>query len=268
MALVSAIANLAAIKIDNLRLFSAAVEAARMERELALAARIQKMMLAHSDAQIEGYELTGFTRPCLQVGGDYFDFIKAGDCLTVTIADVAGKGVGAALLMASCKAMLTTLVESERPIIERVEQLNRYVMRNSLDSKFITLLHAELDPRSDTVRYCNAGHNPGLVVDRDGEIQELEATGLVLGLMERGYTVGEVELGVGGALVLYTDGVTEAESPEGEEFGQKRLEELVRSLSGRSSEDLQSTILHAVEQFRGNREAADDVTLVIVSRSE
>lgn len=164
LALLSAFANLAAIKIDNLRLVAASIEKARMERELTLAAEIQARMLPQGKPVVPGLDSCGYTRPCYEVGGDYYDFLVVGETrLVATLADVSGKGASAALLMASVKALLTALSELQVPIDERVTRLNRFIRANSTDNRFVTLFHAEIDG-GGTLRYCNAGHNPPVLV--------------------------------------------------------------------------------------------------------
>ncbi len=210
LALLSAIANLTAIKIDNLRLFEQAVAKARMEQELSLAADIQSAMLPRSPYPFAGLECVGFNRPCYEVGGDYFDFIPASDSssvLTVTVADVSGKGASAAMLMASCKSMLTALIETGVPLLERMERLNRYVTDNSTPNRFVTCFHGELDTQNNLLTYCNAGHNPPILLLPGREPCQLDATAMVLGVLEYPMDTEQIPFPNGAVLFAYSDGV-------------------------------------------------------------
>jgi serine phosphatase RsbU (regulator of sigma subunit) len=268
LALLSAFANLAAIKIDNLRLVAESIAMARMERELALAAEIQAEMLPRESFSFPGFECVGFNRACYEVGGDYFDFMTLGeDSFTVTVADVSGKGASGALLMASCKSMLTALVDTGVSLLERVTKLNRYVKDNSTANKFVTFFHAEIDGAAGQLHYCNAGHNPPILLTPSGDVRLLEPTGPVMGLLELPYTVGEAVLEPGAVLVAFSDGVTEALSPEDEEYGDDRLVETVSRIGSQAPEIMRDEILADVSRFVGGGSQTDDVTLVIVRRS-
>jgi len=269
LALLSAFANLAAIKIDNLRLVAESIAKARMERELSLAAEIQAKMLPRDAFTFPGFCCLGFTRPCYEVGGDYFDFLTRDDAsFTMTVADVSGKGASGALLMASVKSMLTALVESGVPLLDRVMRLNRYVGDNSTANKFVTFFHAEIDPEGATLRYCNAGHNPPILLSADGEVSTLASTGPILGMpfLALPFAMREVTFAPGATVIAFSDGVTEANNPDGEEYGEKRLVELVRALQGARPEAIRDAIVDDVNRFTGGAPPQDDVTLVIVGR--
>lgn len=268
LGVLSAVANLAAIKIDNLRLMTAAVVQAVLERELALAAQIQARLLPGSSFAFAGFRCLGFNRACLQVGGDYFDFIPLNeDVLTVTIADVAGKGPAGALLMAACKSILTTLVETGLPLQERIARLNQYILKYATPSQFITFFHAEIDRRTRTLIYCNAGHNPPILLPEGEAAAILNPTGIPIGIMEERdvpHGVHETPFEPGGKLVLYTDGVTETRNPENEEYGEQRLLDLVAVQRGSPAPALRDAILQDVDRFAAGTEHQDDLTLAIV----
>jgi sigma-B regulation protein RsbU (phosphoserine phosphatase) len=267
LALLSAVANLVAMKIDNLRLFELTVAKARMEKELSLAAQIQARMLPQGKLSYRGVTCVGFNRPCYEVGGDYYDYTPMENgCLAVTVADVSGKGASAAMLMASCKSMLTAFVETGLSLLERVSRLGRYVLNNSTANKFVTFFHAEVDPDEDRLRYCNAGHNPPLLVQPGAEPQMLEATGTVLGIMDYPYEQTEVPFAPGAFLVAYSDGVTEARNPDGEEYEEKRLLDLLGQARDLSPEELRDAVLTDVEEFVGGPPSHDDVTVVVIKR--
>jgi sigma-B regulation protein RsbU (phosphoserine phosphatase) len=269
LALLSAFANLAAIKIDNLRLVAASIASARMERDLALAAEIQARMLPQERFVFPGFDCCGFTRPCYEVGGDYFDFLPlSGPRFCFTVADVSGKGASGALLMASVKAMLTALVETGVPLLERVVRLNRHVRDNSTPNKFVTMFHAEVDGVRGTLRYCNAGHNPPVLLGADGSSRALGATGPVLGLLQLPYRVEEAPFPPGSLVLAYSDGVTEATNPADEEYGSERLLELVSGLARQPLDAVRDGVLEAVHLFTAGAPQHDDVTLVCVRRQE
>jgi sigma-B regulation protein RsbU (phosphoserine phosphatase) len=224
-------------------------------------------MLPQGQLSHRGVTCVGFNRPCYEVGGDYFDYAPMDNgCLAVTVADVSGKGASAAMLMASCKSMLTAFVETGQSLLERVSRLGRYVLSNSTANKFVTFFHAEVDPDAGTLRYCNAGHNPPLLVQPGAEPKMLDATGTVLGIMDYPYEEAEVPFPVGSVLVAYSDGVTEARNPAGEEYEEKRLIELLGQSQGLSPEELRDALLSDVEAFVGGPPSHDDVTVVIVKR--
>jgi serine phosphatase RsbU (regulator of sigma subunit)/pSer/pThr/pTyr-binding forkhead associated (FHA) protein len=267
LALLSAFANLAAIKIDNLRLVAQAIATARMERELSLAAEIQAKMLPPPGFSVAGFDCVGYNRACFEVGGDYYDFIPLDEQIfTVTVADVSGKGASGAMLMASCKSMLTALVDSGVEMLERVTKLNRFVRDNSTANKFITFFHAEINTTDGTLRYCNAGHNPPILVSPGGATDQLQPTGPVLGLLDLPYGVEERPFESGSVLVAFSDGVTEAANIDDEEYEQQRLVDLVAELSEHSPEACLDAILDDVHRFTGDLPQQDDVTLVIVKR--
>ncbi len=267
LALLSAFANLAAIKVDNLRLVAQSIETARMERELALAAEIQARMLPQARFDFPGCDCCGFTRPCYEVGGDYFDFTPlASGGFALTVADVSGKGASGALLMASVKSMLTALVEVGMPLVERVTRLNRFIRANSTENRFVTLFHAEVDPAAGVLRYCNAGHNPPLLRLAGGEVRLLGGTGPVVGLLELPYRADEAPFEPGAVLVAYSDGVTEATNPADEEYGEERLVALVSRLGPEPAEAVRDMALADVHAFAAGTPQHDDVTLVIVRR--
>jgi len=267
LALLCAVANLAAVKIENLRLFAASIAKARMEQELSLAAQIQAKMLGASSFEHEDVVCVGFTRPCFEVGGDYYDFgLTSQGNMTVTVADVSGKGASGALLMASCKSMLSALIDVGVVLAERVERLNRHIRANSTVNRFMTFFHAQLDSREDVLRYCNAGHNPPLVLGPDGKLATLGATSTVLGIIDTDFPVATTPFPPGSLLVAYSDGVTEAHNSAGQEYGEQRLAELLREAGHLTPDQLRDALLEDLESFLGGPPTEDDVTIVIVQR--
>ncbi|MCP3962712.1 MAG: SpoIIE family protein phosphatase [bacterium] len=265
--LVGLIANMAAVKIENAYLLEEQIEKRRMEDQLAVGAKIQRKLLPAESPSVEGYDIRGATRSCFEIGGDYYDFIPlGGGKLAVVIGDVAGKGVGAALLMAVLQASLRALVHTMEGPAELVEKLNRVLLDNSPANRFATLFYAELDASSNTLEYVSGGHNPALLAT-DDDLQELMPTGPIVGLVtEASYTSRRVELPPASTLLLYTDGITELMAPSQEEFGTERLEALLRDNLVGSADSLLRVIGREMTAFSEGISFDDDSTAVVVRR--
>lgn len=269
LGLVSAVANLAAIKTDNLRLFDAAVARSALDKELALAGEIQAGLLPGERYAFNGLVCAGAHVSCEEIGGDYYDFIPCGDdVLAVTIADVTGHGPSSALLMVACKTMLTTLIDMGVPLTERAERLNEYMIHHSAESQFITFFHADIDTRAKTLRYCNAGHNPPmLLLPEEAPLKKLAPAGPPLGIVSCIFEAETVDFLPGTRLVMYTDGVTEAARPDGELYEERRLESLLTEHRGQHAGDLKDTVIAAVFEFSAGSRQCDDVTLAVVEHT-
>ncbi|MBM3310313.1 MAG: FHA domain-containing protein [Candidatus Aminicenantes bacterium] len=266
--LLTLLANLAAVKIENALLVEQALEKERMERELRLAADIQADFLPKKPPPCDVFEIAGKNIPCHQVGGDYYDFLPIDDSRTgVVVADVSGKGVSASLLMASLRAALHSEVSPGHALTAMVGRLNAFVYKSSAPNAFITFFYAELDKDKGELRYVNAGHNPPLHLRRDGSVGWLEGTGLCLGMLEgSAYELKAESLEPGDLVVLYTDGITESRNSEGEEYGLDRLVDYARGQADAPAEDVCVKLLEDLAAFTGPVEPADDRTLVIVRR--
>lgn len=265
LGLSSAVANLTAIKTDNLRLFDAAVAKSALDKELALAGEIQAGLLPGESYAFNTLACAGTHVSCEEIGGDYYDFIPLGeDVLTVTIADVTGHGPSSALLMVACKTMLTTLVDIGVPLVERVGRLNEYILHHSSVSQFITFFHAEIDIRAKTLRYCNAGHNPPMLLSQDGPVQKLPPVTPPLGIAAVSFETETVRFEPGTKLVMYTDGVTEAANAVGELYEEQRLESLLTKHRRQGAGALKDTVMAAVFGFSAGSRQCDDVTLAVV----
>lgn len=264
------IANLAAVKIENVRLLEEQLEKKRMEEELALGAKIQRNLLPRADPRVAGYEICGENRTCFEIGGDYYDFIPKRDGkLAVVIADISGKGVGAALLMSGLHSSLRALIHTAAEPAVLVAQLNQVMIENSPANKFATLFYGELDPATHELEYVNGGHSPALLA-AGGEVTELGSTGPIVGLLEEAeYSSRRVTLAPGSVVLLYTDGISEPENEDGDEFGSERLAEILRRGPALPGRELCGTIRERVEDFQGDGERQqDDSTLVVVRRLE
>lgn len=262
------LASVAAIRVENARLVEARLERERLERELALASEIQQRFQPTAPPQINGYELQGISFPCYEIGGDYYDFIEREDGrLVIALGDVSGKGTAAALLMSSLHAAIHAQSMSHDSLVDTISAVNRYLADNIPANRFVTLFYAELDPASGALSFLNAGHNPPLIVHSAGTVEQLASGGLPLGIKrDAEYREGRTQLQKGDVLVIYSDGVTEAVSPTGEEFGATRLYEVVARNVTASAAGIRDRIESSLTKFAQGTSAADDITLVIVKR--
>ncbi|MGE5233128.1 MAG: SpoIIE family protein phosphatase [Acidobacteriota bacterium] len=265
--LLGLIANMAAVKVENCRLLAEQIEKERMEEQLQVAAEIQRRLLPQSNPEVASYAVRGFTRPCYEIGGDYYDFLWRGSRrLGLIIADVSGKGVGAALLMAAFQASLRTLVRGDLQAAPLIDRLNGVLKENSPASKFVTAFYGELDLDSHELLYVNAGHNPPYLV-RGGAVEALPATGPVVGLLPGvSFRTGSVRLSPGDLLALYTDGVTECESVTEEEFGDQRLQSFLVTHAGDDLDELARTLFEELGAFSRGAPRKDDTTVLLARR--
>jgi serine phosphatase RsbU (regulator of sigma subunit) len=266
--LLTTLASVAAIRVENARLTEARFQQERLESELQLAMEIQQRFQPTASPQIPGYEFQGISFPCYEIGGDYYDFIQRDDGrLVIALGDVSGKGTAAALLMSSLHAAIHAQTGSHDTIVETISAVNKYLAENIPPNRFVTLFYAELDPESGAVSFLNAGHNPPLIVHAAGTVEQLASGGLPLGIKaDADYREGRTHMQMGDVLVIYSDGVTEAASPTGEEFGPTRLYEVVSRNVDASAAGIRDRIESALTKFSQGTKAADDITLVIVKR--
>ncbi len=266
--LMTLLANLAAIKIENAKLVELGIEKEKMEKELSLASQIQRDFLPKENPKSKGFEIAGTNVPCYQVGGDYYDFIDIDpDRIGITIADVSGKGVSASLLMASLRAALQSEVHSEYNIERMVKKLNDFVHRSSSSNKFITFFFSELNKKTSELKYINAGHNPPFIMDSKGNIRRLESSGFCLGMFPNiDYKMEKLNLHVGDTALLFTDGFTESRNKDNEEFEEKRMIQLMKKHSKIGAEELIEKINQELEEFTVGTEQSDDQTIVVIKR--
>ena len=267
--LLTLLANVAAVKIENARLFEQSLEKCRMEREMAVAAQIQKNFLPREEPRFEGYEICGGNRGCYQIGGDYYDFIPFEDGrLGVAIADVSGCGVGPSLLMASLRASLHAELGARASLTALASRLNAFVHKSSESHTFITFFFGILDAATGTMTYVNAGHNPPILLEAGGGMRRLESTGFCLGMFSGvDYAAGSASLAPGDLLCLFTDGITEGRNAGGEDFGEERLIALLRGSAGAAAPSAMAKIFDEVREFTGCAEPCDDMTVVLIRRS-
>ncbi|HSU88801.1 MAG TPA: SpoIIE family protein phosphatase [Terriglobia bacterium] len=265
------IASVASIKIEHERLLDERLEKRRMEEELKVASEIQMRLQPFAPPKLDGWDMTGVSFPCREIGGDYYDFIhrKRDSHLVVAVGDVSGKGTGAALLMSSLHAAVRAQSQTGAPIREVMGEINQYIFENSPSNKFLTLFYGELDPLTGTLSYSNGGHNAPMLVRRSGELERLDTGGLPIGMMQEvAYQEASVELGCGDVLVIYSDGITESINEREEEFDEERLIEVVKKNLGRSASGIRDRIDEALSRFVGTTAPVDDMTLMIIKRTD
>lgn len=266
--ILTTLASVASIRVENASLMEARFQRERMERELELATEIQQRFQPSEAPKMEGYEFQGISFSCYEIGGDYYDFIKMHDGrMLIALGDVSGKGTAAALLMSSVHAAIHAQVAAKSPLDEMIRSVNLYLAENTPANRFVTLFVAVLDPQTGVLRYINAGHNPPLVGRVGGEIEQLSSGGLPLGLLPMAdYEVGETKLNSGDAIVVYSDGVSEANNIREEEFGMDRLIDVVRRNLHGSAAGIRDKVESALSAFTQTAPANDDITLVIVKK--
>jgi len=262
-------ANVAAIRIEQARLIEVEQSEKLMELELSQAGEIQAMLLPTGAPEYPGYDLAGHNLPCRTIGGDYFDFIPYDDGrVALVVGDVSGKGMPAAILMSSLQARVQMLRESRPDPASAVTLLNRNLAERCPIGKFITFFYALLDPETGVLNYSNAGHNYPLLLRADGRIEELSGGGMVLGLFPNSrYELRQTKLDPGDMLALYSDGVTEACSPVGEEFGEKGLAKFLSERKSQPCSELVPELIDFLRTFHGSSSFTDDFTIVLVKRS-
>lgn len=261
----------AAVKVGR----EEAIARERLESELKTARQIQEKLLPHEMPLIPGFEISGTSLPSQQVGGDYFDFLDMGTGkLGIAIADVSGKGIPAALLMANLQASLHAQAFQKGEVADTTSRMNNLLVRSTDSHMFITFFYGVLDRRNSKFTFTNAGHNPPILFLANGRIDRLEAGGLLLGfLLDQKYIQQTVAIKPGDVLVLFTDGVTEAvssssEAMAGNLFGEERLIEAVRASAAGSAREIQAAVLEAISSHTENSPQNDDITLVVIKRGK
>jgi len=269
LSLLSSLANVAAVKLENAKLVEQMIEKKRMEHELAIAGDIQQNLLPSEAPTIEGWDIMGTNTPCYTIGGDYFDFIeRPSGRLAFALGDVSGKGAGAALMMMVLRATVHSATsQKDSDVVDIMSQTNTAMFHNSPEQAYVTFFLGDLAPDTGELLYVNAGHIPPVVYRADsGEVERLETGGTVLGMFEVApFEQGKSQLGVGDILIVFTDGISESWGADGEEFGEDRLGEVVKKNAKLSASDLMDIILKEVDAFATGR-PTDDRTLIVVKR--
>jgi predicted permease len=269
--LLDSAADVFALLIENARLNERAIEQEKLRHDLALAAEVQRRLLPAQPPVCAAASFAAFTLPARTVGGDYYDFLDLADeQIGIAVADIAGKGIPAALLMSAVQASLRVMTgERDLPASKLAAQMNRFLYASTATSSYATFFYAQLDVRNRRLRYVNAGHNPPFLARRTDEgvaITDLTAGGTVLGLFpDVEYEDGGIDLRAGDLLLAYTDGVTEARNADGEEFGEERLKNFVCAAVGAPVEEISSTLTDRIREWIATAEQYDDITFVIAA---
>ncbi len=271
MELLASLASVAAMRIRNVHLAVEAEERRRLEQEVALAREIQVSLLPEHLPEVEGWEFAAGNIPSRGVSGDFYkvEMRHDGSECVLMLSDVSGKGIGASLLTASLEALAAGPIHDGVPAEGIFTSVSHLLYERTPPEKYATSFIATVEPATGLLSYCNAGHNPAVLLRANGEVEWLESTGMPLGILPEGvFTAGERTLGVGDALVLYTDGITEAENPEEEEYGQERLGEVCVKNRSESLEELLAAIEEDLYHFVRGVPFVDDRTLVLIRREE
>jgi len=263
MRLLSLFANQVAIALENARLHRDALEKQAMQRELDLAATIQRDILPKAIPSVDGLPIAAFSKSAKQVGGDYHAFFQRDGVVSMLVADVSGKSMPAALLVSALHAAVQLLFAEERELGDIATELNKHIHRWSAENKFVTLVMVSIDREQETIEYINAGHNPQYIVC-GGEIETLKSHGLPVGIMPNSrYMTQRRPFPKGSFVVLYSDGITEAENVAGEEFENDRLEVVLRDNIDAEPGLICDRIAGAVESFAAGAPQKDDQTIVV-----
>jgi len=257
--------NVAIISLENARLFIETLEKQKMEEEMALARNIQSRLLPKTMPDLPKILIHGINVPSKQVGGDYFDIINVDDaCLGITIADVSGKGMGAALLMSNLQASLHSLVRENYSLDKLVGRINNVIYQNTDPEKYITFFYGLFNKKTYTFEYVNAGHNPPYLLHQDGTMDELITGGIILGMMpDMPYEIGSCKLNTGDMLMLYTDGVTETMTLDDEEYEEARLINFLKKTGlSKNPEEINNDLILDLEKFAAGAPQSDDITIL------
>jgi sigma-B regulation protein RsbU (phosphoserine phosphatase) len=255
-----------AFALVNLLVLLEVADRLSLKNDLEIAREIQKAMLPPGRFRAPGADVAGFSRPANTVGGDFYEILPLGDGrLVMAVGDVAGKGSPAALLMALLLAMMRTLNDERLEPAELIARLNVQVCRQAPGSRFITLFYALFDMNTGSLTYVNAGHTPPLLLRNRGEIERLHEGGIALGLFdESAYATGRTLMQHGDLLAVYSDGITEAENPEGRPFDERGLENVLIAERHNNIAAIGSAVAKAVEVHTADTRLADDLTLLLL----
>ena len=263
--LLTVLGNVAAIRIDHEKHVELQRQEQRRSLDLEQAAEIQRGILPTKPPDVPRLDVAGHNAACRTVGGDYYDFIQYPDGrLVLVLGDVAGKGMAAAMLMSNLQARVQMLTEEPMELDLLMGRLDKSIAANCPSNRFITLFMCVLDPKTGRAVYCNAGHNPAIVVRASGEVEELGAVGTVLGVLpDLGYENQYAQLEPGDLLAIYSDGVTEATRDGDEEFGQERLAQMLIEHRHRNAAEVVESITNALGEWFFEGAPDDDVTLIV-----
>jgi len=266
--LARAVASQCAVAITNARLYSRAIEGARMAEQMRLAGFIQRKMIPEKAPQIPGLDIAATYIPCFDVGGDFYDFLQLDeDRIVVVIADVMGKGMPAALMMSCFRSAVRAYAEIENAgetILGIIDKLNKMICGECTGGEFITFFYAVIDAKEKTITYCNCGHEPTVLI-RDAQTIDLEKGGLVLGVdTQADYEIETVNLKDGDSLLFYTDGLIDAANFDGDLWGKDNLLKTAKEFTCCSAEQMIRNILLYRRRFVGLANQLDDISVIVV----
>jgi sigma-B regulation protein RsbU (phosphoserine phosphatase) len=258
-------ASAAAISIEKALLHREVLQKHQMDQQMRLARDVQASLLPAAPPVVPGHDVAAVNLPTLEISGDYYDFLPlAGGRLALVIADVSGKGVPAALIMATFRTAVRSELRRQPSLAAAVDEVGRILVESMDLSRFVTTVCGVLDPSDGTFSYVNCGHNPPLLLRGGGTSERLDVGGSALGFGPPPAQAASVSLREGDTLVLYTDGVVEPANALDEEFGVTRLESVLRSHEGATAATLVDRVVEAARRFSGRPQFDDDVTLVVV----
>jgi sigma-B regulation protein RsbU (phosphoserine phosphatase) len=261
-------ASQAALSVENARLLHAAIEKERLYKELQVASEIQGLLLPQTLPNIHGLDIAATYIPCTQVSGDFYDVIVLDENRYVfVVADVSGKGIPGAMVVANMQATLSAYLEYSTDLLAIVGKLNQSLIRNTTSDRYITFFIGILDMEKSVFTYINAGHNPPLLLDKSGNMKELRTGGIFIGFMPWEYECESIVFEKNSLMVLYTDGLVEAMNTEEEEFGLKRFKQVLIGNKTGKSKQIQNKIIEAIKHHTEDRALADDFTLMILKRT-
>lgn len=268
LAIARLVASQCAVAISNAKFYAEALEGARMAEQMRLAGLVQRRMIPDKSPDISGLDVSAVYKPCFQIGGDLYDFIQLNDhTIAVSIADVIGKGVPAAIMMSMFRGTLRAYADGgyhRHTLHEIVKKLNAVSCRECRNGEFITLFLANIDVRNKKMTYCNCGHEPALLL-RDSKMIELNKGGLVLGVLEdTEHTIETIDLKDGDTLLMYTDGLIDAVNFEGDMWGKDRMYTAIKNCIGQNSSNMIGKLLGYRRRFVGLARQTDDTTVVAI----
>ena len=267
---VSSLANTAILSMENARLFKETIEIHRLEEEIQIAREIQQGLLPKSIPEIPDYDISAINISTKQVGGDYYGVMQLNDNdFLLAIADVSGKGIPASLLMANLQATIRALAPTNELLTEKTGKTNNIIFENTSTSKFITFFWGILDKSDNSFTYVNAGHNPPILLHEDSSYDLLDKGGVILGVTPTliPYESGKVTISPKDTLCLYTDGVTESMDKNLQEFGEKKLMDILKAHPELSAKEMIDYILNRLTEHSTGCAQYDDITMIIIKRS-
>ena len=260
-------ASQAALSIENARLLFAAIEKERLDKELQVASEIQKLLIPQEIPQSSYLEIAAEYIPCKEVGGDFYDVINLDENRFIfVVADVSGKGIPGALVVSNMQATLHAFLEYSNDLLPVVSRLNEAIIRQTTADRYITFFIGLYDHNKSSLTYINAGHNPPLLINNKGDMQELKTGGIFIGFMPWDYEIEEIAFNKDDTLVMYTDGLVEAMDSEEEEFEMDALKKTIKESLLMNSEELKVEIINRVNDHIGAVPLSDDFTLLICRR--